>query len=85
MRLGLTRLKLFPAGAVNGLALLSAYADVYREVRFMPSGGVTAHNLRAHLDHPAVFAASGSWITAAAVDGVDAVAGLAGRALEIAS
>lgn len=61
---GLRRLKLFPAGVFGGLSILSAYADVFRDMRFMPSGGIKQANLAEHLSHPAVFAASGSWITA---------------------
>lgn len=83
--LGLTRLKLFPAGVFGGLKVLDAYADVYRDVRFMPSGGISAANLAEHLAHPAVFAASGSWIVSAAAQGSEAVAELARAALRIAS
>lgn len=81
--LGLDRLKFFPAGAFGGLSLLSAYADVFRDVRFMPSGGIHEANLAEHLAHPAVFAASGSWITAAAPEGVAAVTRLARAATDI--
>lgn len=83
MRLGLTRLKLFPAGPFQALSVLSAYADVYRDVRFMPSGGVTIDNLSEHLAHRAVFAASGSWITRSAPEGADAVADAARAAVEL--
>jgi 2-dehydro-3-deoxyphosphogluconate aldolase/(4S)-4-hydroxy-2-oxoglutarate aldolase len=82
MGLGLTRLKLFPAGVFGGLKVLSAYADVYRDVRFMPSGGIRQENLGEHLAHPAVFAVSGSWITSAAADGADAVASAARAAVD---
>jgi 2-dehydro-3-deoxyphosphogluconate aldolase/(4S)-4-hydroxy-2-oxoglutarate aldolase len=82
MGLGLTRLKLFPAGVFGGLGVLSAYADVYRDVRFMPSGGIRPENLGEHLSHPAVFAVSGSWITSAAGDGADAVASAARAAVD---
>jgi 2-dehydro-3-deoxyphosphogluconate aldolase/(4S)-4-hydroxy-2-oxoglutarate aldolase len=81
--LGLTRLKLFPAGNFGGLKLLSTYADVYREVRFMPSGGIRQENLAEHLAHPAVFAASGSWITGMASQGVEAVAAAAQAAASV--
>lgn len=84
MRLGLDRLKLFPAGAFGGLNILSAYADVYRDVRFMPSGGVRQANLAEHLAHRAVFAVSGSWITAAVAQGADAVAEAAREAVQTA-
>jgi len=85
IRLGLNRLKLFPAGVFGGLKLLSAYADVYRDVRFMPSGGIRQENLAEHLAHPAVFAASGSWITGSAAEGADAVAAAARAAVETAA
>jgi 2-dehydro-3-deoxyphosphogluconate aldolase/(4S)-4-hydroxy-2-oxoglutarate aldolase len=83
--LGLSRLKLFPAGVFGGIPLLSAYGDVYRGVRFMPSGGVNQGNLAEHLAHPAVFAASGSWITARASDGAEAVAEAARLAVAVAA
>ena len=62
--LGLRRVKLFHAGNFGGLKLINAYADVYRDMRFMPSGGVSPDNVADYLAHPAVFAASGSWILA---------------------
>ncbi|MGO1768402.1 MAG: bifunctional 4-hydroxy-2-oxoglutarate aldolase/2-dehydro-3-deoxy-phosphogluconate aldolase [Microbacterium sp.] len=78
---GLRRLKLFPAGVFGGLKVLSAYADVYRDVRFMPSGGIKQDNLAEHLSHPAVFAASGSWIASAG--SADDVAAAARAAVEV--
>lgn len=62
IRLGLDRLKLFPAGVAGGLALIGALAPVFPGIGFMPSGGVNPANLAEYLAHPAVFAASGSWI-----------------------
>jgi 2-dehydro-3-deoxyphosphogluconate aldolase/(4S)-4-hydroxy-2-oxoglutarate aldolase len=85
IRLGLNRLKLFPAGVMGGLKLLGAYADVYRDVRFMPSGGINQSNLAEHLRHPAVFAASGSWITAGSAQGAQVVATAARAAVATAS
>ncbi len=61
--LGLTRLKLFPAHLVGGLAAISAMHSVFPEVTFVPSGGVSKENLAEFLSHPAVGAVSGSWIT----------------------
>ncbi|GAA3607650.1 bifunctional 4-hydroxy-2-oxoglutarate aldolase/2-dehydro-3-deoxy-phosphogluconate aldolase [Agrococcus terreus] len=86
LRLGLDRLKLFPAGVVGGLGLVGALAPVFPGVRFMPSGGVSAANLAQYLAHPAVFAASGSWIAAPAVlaAGPEAVAEAAREAVAIA-
>lgn len=81
--LGLRRVKLFPAGVFGGLALLSALADVFRDMTFMPSGGVTPETLDSYLAHPAVFAASGSWITRPAPD-AEAIAAVARAAREAA-
>lgn len=60
--LGLSRVKLFPAELLGGVAWISALAAPFPEFRFMPSGGVTAANAETYLAHPAVFAVSGSWM-----------------------
>lgn len=85
LRLGLERMKLFPAGVAGGPALIGALAPVFPRVRFMPSGGVSTANLREYLEHPAVFAASGSWIAAPAriAGGADAVAEAAREAVAV--
>jgi len=85
IRLGLERLKLFPAGVAGGPALINALAPVFPGVRFMPSGGVSAVNLGEYLAHPAVFAASGSWIAAPAriAAGAEAVAEAAREATAV--
>ncbi len=82
VRLGLDRLKLFPAGVIGGLSMLNALAPVFPGVSFMPSGGVNTTNLGDYLAHPAVFAASGSWIATPAriAAGADAVAEAARQA-----
>ncbi|MCU1559325.1 keto-deoxy-phosphogluconate aldolase, partial [Mycetocola sp.] len=82
---GLTRVKLFPAGVFGGIALIEAYAAVFRDVQFMPSGGIGPANLAAHLAHPAVFAASGSWIVQPAAQGAKAVAERALEAVKASS
>lgn len=81
---GLTHLKLFPAGVFGGPALIDAYASVFRDIRFMPSGGVSPGNLTAYLSRASVFAVSGSWITQASDEGGEAVAARAREALEVA-
>lgn len=84
--LGLREVKLFPAGVAGGLALLDAYASVFADMRFMPSGGVSEATLAAHLAHPAVVAVSGSWLASGSLlrEGADAVAAVAARAVAIA-
>jgi 2-dehydro-3-deoxyphosphogluconate aldolase/(4S)-4-hydroxy-2-oxoglutarate aldolase len=61
-RLGLSRLKFFPAEAMGGVATLKAFAGPFPAVSFMPSGGVSAANALEYLALPNVFAVSGSWI-----------------------
>jgi 2-dehydro-3-deoxyphosphogluconate aldolase/(4S)-4-hydroxy-2-oxoglutarate aldolase len=57
-------LKFYPAEASGGLKMLSALYDPYahRELRFMPTGGISPENLKAYLEHPAVFAVGGTWM-----------------------
>ena len=61
--LGLRTVKLFPASLVGGPAMAKALSSVFRDVRFMPTGGVNAGNLRDYLAVPAVLACGGSWLT----------------------
>lgn len=43
--------------------MLKALSSVYRDVRFMPTGGVNPANLNEYLAVPAVLACGGSWLT----------------------
>ncbi|WP_163746499.1 bifunctional 4-hydroxy-2-oxoglutarate aldolase/2-dehydro-3-deoxy-phosphogluconate aldolase [Mycolicibacterium helvum] len=83
-RLGVDHVKLFPASSVDALAMLDAYADVFPDVGFMPSAGMSAANISEFLSRPAVFAVSGSWIATAARDGAAAVTTSARAALRAA-
>jgi 2-dehydro-3-deoxyphosphogluconate aldolase/(4S)-4-hydroxy-2-oxoglutarate aldolase len=60
--LGLTRFKFFPAEAVGGLKALKAYASVFRDVRFCPTGGITVESAPQWLAEPAVLCVGGSWL-----------------------
>jgi 2-dehydro-3-deoxyphosphogluconate aldolase/(4S)-4-hydroxy-2-oxoglutarate aldolase len=61
-RHGVDVVKLFPAQQLGGLAVIEALAAPFPSTRFVPSGGVTAANAADYLGHPAVWAASGSWM-----------------------
>ncbi|MEM6267176.1 MAG: bifunctional 4-hydroxy-2-oxoglutarate aldolase/2-dehydro-3-deoxy-phosphogluconate aldolase [Pseudomonadota bacterium] len=61
--LGLRTVKFFPAGLAGGTSLLKAVSGVFRELRFMPTGGVSAENLADYLALPNVLACGGSWLT----------------------
>ncbi len=64
MDLGCDLLKFFPAGAAGGVAMLKALAGPYAHtgVRFIPTGGIHALNMREYLDLPVVAAVGGSWM-----------------------
>lgn len=61
--LGLRAVKFFPASLAGGVPMLKAFASVFRDMRFMPTGGVSAANLPDFLALEAVLACGGSWLT----------------------
>lgn len=61
--MGLRTVKLFPASLVGGPKMLKALSSVFRDMRFMPTGGVSPANLNEYLAVPAVLACGGSWLT----------------------
>ena len=85
--MGLRTVKFFPAGQAGGIPMIKALASVFRDVRFMPTGGVSAANLGDYLAVPAVVACGGSWLTpkdAVAAGDYATVTRLAAEAIEIA-
>ena len=62
--LGITTVKLFPAEQLGGVAVIDVLHGPFPDVRFVPTGGIGPHQLRAYLAHPAVIAAGGSWMAA---------------------
>ena len=85
--LGLETVKFFPASIAGGLPALKALSSVFRTIRFMPTGGVSAANLADFLAVPAVLACGGSWLTPkAAIDAgnFDEITKLAAEAVAIA-
>ncbi len=70
--LGLTAVKIFPAGAMGGIATIKALAGPYTEMQYVPTGGVDAKNLLEYLSFPKVLACGGSWmVPQAAVEAKD--------------
>ena len=57
-------LKFFPAEAAGGAGMLKALAAPFAHtgVKFIPTGGITAANLRDYLALPQVAAVGGSWM-----------------------
>lgn len=86
--LGLRAVKFFPASLLGGVPMLKALSAVYRDMKFMPTGGISTQNLAAYLGLPSVAACGGSWLTPQAVvaaEDFDAITELATQAVEIAA
>ncbi|RIX28498.1 bifunctional 4-hydroxy-2-oxoglutarate aldolase/2-dehydro-3-deoxy-phosphogluconate aldolase [Amnibacterium setariae] len=62
---GCTDLKLFPAGLLGGPDLIRALGAPFPQVRFVPSGGVSAATAPDYAALPNVLAVSGSWMVPA--------------------
>lgn len=77
---GFTRFKLFPANIVGGTGALKAFASPFGQVKFCPTGGISAGNAPEYLALPNVVCVGGSWVAPA-----DAIAaGDWGRITELA-
>ena len=59
---GLDFLKFFPAEQAGGAAFLKALASPIADVKFCPTGGVTAKNANDYLSLPNVICVGGSWV-----------------------
>jgi len=60
---GFNLLKLFPADAAGGITWLRAVAAPLPDIRFCPTGGVTADTAPAYLALANVACVGGSWVT----------------------
>jgi len=70
--LGLTVVKFFPAEANGGLEYLQAMSAPFRQLRFIPTGGIDESNLLSYLKFPPVVACGGSWMVKADLIGAGA-------------
>lgn len=59
---GFDRLKFFPAEQSGGIAMLRALAGPFAQVRFCPTGGVSASNAASYLALSNVACVGGSWV-----------------------
>ena len=62
MKLGLNVVKFFPAGVYGGLKAMKALSAPFGGVKFIPTGGVDAKNLKEYQEAPFVHAVGGSWL-----------------------
>ena len=62
---GLDVVKFFPAEQAGGLAYIKAIAAPYVGMKFMPTGGINAKNVRDYLAYDRILACGGSWMVKA--------------------
>ncbi|MCR5508222.1 MAG: bifunctional 4-hydroxy-2-oxoglutarate aldolase/2-dehydro-3-deoxy-phosphogluconate aldolase [Lachnospiraceae bacterium] len=62
MAMGLDAVKFFPAEQNGGVAKLKALAGPYRNLKWMPTGGVNTGNLADYLSFHQVLACGGTWM-----------------------
>lgn len=62
MKLGLNVVKFFPAGVYGGLKAMKALSAPFGGIKFIPTGGVDAKNLKEYLEASFVYAVGGSWL-----------------------
>lgn len=63
---GLTIVKFFPANIYGGLPAMKALAGVFRNIRFVPTGGIDPDDIGTYLSQPYIFAVGGSWLCTSA-------------------
>ena len=59
---GLKVVKFFPAEQAGGVAMIKAMAAPYTMVKFMPTGGISAKNLKEYLECDKIICCGGSWM-----------------------
>jgi len=59
---GMKVVKFFPAEQAGGVAMIKAMAAPYTMVKFMPTGGISAKNLKDYLSFDKILCCGGSWM-----------------------
>jgi 2-dehydro-3-deoxyphosphogluconate aldolase/(4S)-4-hydroxy-2-oxoglutarate aldolase len=62
IELGIEVVKFFPANVYGGLKAIKALAGPFKQIKFLPTGGVSLENLKEILDYDKIFAVGGSWM-----------------------
>ena len=62
LELGLKVVKFFPAEPSGGLNMIKAVAAAYVDLKFMPTGGINAKNVKDYLAYNKIIACGGSWM-----------------------
>ena len=59
---GLKMVKFFPANVYGGLNAMKNLAGPFVGLKFLPTGGVNASNIKEYIDAPFIHAVGGSWV-----------------------
>ncbi len=62
VNMGLKVIKFFPANIYGGLNAMKNLSAPFVGVKFMPTGGVNAANVKEYIDAPFIHAVGGSWV-----------------------
>ena len=62
LEFGLEAVKFFPAEPAGGLKYIKAIAAPYTTMKFMPTGGISATNVRDYLAYNRILCCGGSWM-----------------------
>ena len=62
MKHGLTMVKFFPANVYGGLNAMKNLSAPFVGMKFLPTGGVNAANIKQYIDAPFIHAVGGSWV-----------------------
>ena len=63
INLGWNTLKFFPANLFGGVSAVRSYGQVFPEVKFCPTGGISENNYQDYLELDNVICVGGSWLT----------------------
>ncbi len=62
VNMGLKVIKFFPANVYGGLNAMKNLSAPFVGVKFLPTGGVNAQNVKEYIDAPYIHAVGGSWV-----------------------
>lgn len=79
--LGLETVKFFPADCFGGIKTIKAMSAAFPKLKFMPTGGINAQNLKEYLSFDRIIACGGSWMVK--IDDLDATVRLCAEARSI--
>ena len=62
INMGIDVIKFFPANMFGGLKSINDLGSVFKQIKFIPTGGIDENNLKDYLSNKHVIAVGGSWI-----------------------